>query len=151
MRLSGSAIILTVLALSLSGLSGCTSWHNCVKTFIGTSTQDVEDARNTALTKVFDYDYDTCYAKMEKLLKLMRKASVYAKNNEMIAFYYIDPNDTPVGIFFKKIDPAHTQVEVSSLSTPVKETIAKNLFSETTPDVTERKPLFKPAKKNRDY
>ena len=81
--------------------------------------------------KVFEYDYKTCYEKTEALLKKMPFVNIYAKDKGMIAIYYINPDTTPVGIFFKEVDATHTQVEISSESTVAKEWIAKNIFSET--------------------
>ncbi len=122
-------LVMMVLASLL--VSGCATPGNIWKTLLGVSTQEVEDFRATASVKVFDYDYKTCYEKTEGLLKKMPFVSIYTKNDAMIAVNYINPDTTPVGIFFKSVDPARTQVEVSSPSTPTKEWVAKNIFSET--------------------
>jgi len=97
--------------------------------FLGVSIKGVTDARVDAMTKVFDYDYKTCYEKTDALLRKIPNASVYRKEKDMIAIYVIDPNTTPVGVFFREIDPGHTQVEVSSESTPTKELVANSIFS----------------------
>ena len=119
-------------------LSGCATPAELLKGFLGISTKELEEGRSDALVKVFDYNYDTCYKKVESIVKAMPKVSVYARDKGGIAFYYIDPNTTPVGVFFKSIDPAHTQVEISSQDSSAKEWVAKNIFSETvlkaTPD-----------------
>jgi len=123
-----------VICIALSALmTGCVSLKEGVKIFEGTSTKDVEDARKNASVKVFNYGYDICYAKTEKLLQNLTSASIYAKTKDMIAIYYIDPDTTPVGVFFKAVDAAHTQVEVSSPSSPTKEYVAKVIFSGTAP------------------
>ena len=138
--------ILTIF-ISLSVLaSGCITLKEAIKVFEGTSTKDVEDTRKDASVKVFNYDYNTCYAKTEKLLQKLINASIYAKTKEMIAIYYIDPDTTPVGIFFKEIDAAHTQVEVSSPSSPTKEYVAKIVFSEKLPGKTEGRSFIKTRK-----
>lgn len=124
------ALIMCVL------LSGCTTLGNTFKAALGTSTKEIEESRAEASVKVFEYDYKTCYEKMEKLLNRMPLVSIYAKNDEMIAVFYINPDTTPVGIFFKSVDATHTQIEISSPSTVAKEWIAKNVFSET---IVERK------------
>jgi hypothetical protein len=98
------------------------------KGLVGVSTKAVEDARKTALVKVFDNDYKTCYNKTLIALKKMGNVSIYARDRQRIAFYYIDPNTTPVGVFFKKVDDAHTQVEISSQSSTAKESVAKYIF-----------------------
>jgi len=121
--------LIAVLAACLL-LSGCATLGNVWTEFLGVSTQGIEAARPDAMTKVFEYDYKTCYAKAEALLKRMPRTSIYAKNAGMIAVYVINPNTTPVGLFFTEIDATHTKVEVSSPSTPVKEWVAKNIFTE---------------------
>ena len=119
-------------------LSGCATPVELLKGFLGISTKELEEGRPDALVKVFDYNYDTCYKKVSSIIKAMPKVSIYAQDKGVIAFYYIDPNTTPVGVFFKEIDPAHTQVEISSRDSNAKEWVAKNVFSETvlkaTPD-----------------
>ena len=112
-------------------LSGCATPGETLKEFLGNSTKALEECRKDAAVKIFDYDYDTCYKKTEAILKKMLKVSIYAQDKHLIAFYYIDPNTTPVGVFFKEIDPAHTEVEVASEDPDAKEWVAKNVFSET--------------------
>lgn len=121
--------ILIILSVSVI-LSGCATPTELLKEFLGVSTKELEEARKDAAVKVFDYSYDTCYKKTEAIIKAMPKVSVYAQNEEMIAFYYIDPNTTPVGAFFKRVDPAHTQVEISSQDLNSKAWVARNVFSE---------------------
>ena len=112
-------------------VSGCATPGNIWKSFLGVSTQDLEDRRPEAAVKVFEYDYKTCYEKTEELLKRMPSVNIYARDKGMIAIFYINPDTTPVGIFFKEVDATHTQVEISSESTVAKDWIAKNIFSET--------------------
>ena len=121
--------IIAVSAVCLF-MCGCATPGNVWKEFVGVSTKGVEDARADALTKVFDYNYKTCYEKVEALLKKMPHVSIYHKDRGMIAVYVINPNTTPVGIFFKETDAGHTQVDISSESTPTKEWVANNIFSE---------------------
>lgn len=123
-------VILSLCAACLF-LNGCATTPDIFKKFAGVSTKELEDLRKDAKVKVFDYDYNTCYEKVEKIIKAMPKTSIYAKDKGMIALYYIDPNTTPVGVFFKEIDAAHTQVEISSPGPDAKEWVAKNVFSET--------------------
>lgn len=114
-------------------LSGCATISEDFKGVIGISTKVLEDERKNAIAKTFDYDYATCFAKVEKAIPAMAnvKTSVYDKsiNKGMIALYYVDINTTPVGIFFKEVDKTHTEVEVSSASPTAKELIAKELFA----------------------
>lgn len=137
------AVILLVIAAG--SLSGCVTGKFDWKWLIGTSTKDVEDARKDAITKVFDLDYDTAYTKVRDAIKNIkiketstyaikgatRDISIYAgsKAQKMIALYYININTTPVGIFFKDIDNAHTEIAVSSQSPSAKAFISGQIFS----------------------
>ncbi|MCX5678377.1 MAG: hypothetical protein NTY76_04640 [Candidatus Omnitrophica bacterium] len=120
-----------VLLAACALLSGCATPGDVWKEFVGASTKGIEQARADAMTKVFDYDYKTCYEKVEAFVKTMPNVSIYSKDKGMIAIYVINPNTTPAGIFFKEIDSTHTQVDVSSESTPTKEWVANSIFSET--------------------
>ena len=122
--------VVAMFALCLV-MSGCATSGNIWKEIAGTSTQEIEETRVDAVSKVFEYDYKTCYFNVEKLLNKMPKISIYSKDNSTIAVYFINPDTTPVGLFFKEIDSTHTQVEISSPSTPAKEWVAKNIFTET--------------------
>ena len=122
-----------IIAVSVMCLfmCGCATPGNVWKEFVGVSTKGIEDARVDAMKKIFDYDHKTCYEKVEALLKKMPDVSVYYKDKGMIAIYVTNPNTTSVGIFFGSPDASHTQVDVSSESTPTKEWVANSIFSET--------------------
>lgn len=130
MRSYKAGIFAVSLALVVFSLSACATPGDWVRGIAGTSTRELRDARDTALKKTFDYDYNTCYLKMEAVLKKMPHVSMYAREAGLIAVNYIHPNTTAVGIFIMPIDKTRTQVAVSSLSTPSKEWIARNLFAE---------------------
>lgn len=120
--------LVVILALAVA-ISGCVRMDEALRGAWGASTKILQDGRKDAVTEVFNYDYGTCYEKTEKILKILSKASIYSKNKEMIALYYIDPNTTPVGIFFKEIDSAHTELQVSSPGLGAKDAVAKYIFS----------------------
>jgi len=109
---------------------GCGTLKEAGKGFLGISTRSLEDARSSAITKRFNYDYSACYAKAEEILKRM-KAYIYAQGvkRHMIAVYVSEWDTTPVGLFFKEIDANNTQIEVSSLSTYAKEFISGKVFA----------------------
>lgn len=121
--------ILLVLSVSVF-LSGCATPADMAKNFLGISTKELQERRKGALRKVFDYDYAACYNKVENILTGMPRVSIYAKEKDKIALFYIDPYNTPVGVFFIEVDQTHTQVEISSPSSAAKEWVAKNVFSE---------------------
>ncbi|MDD5422370.1 MAG: hypothetical protein WC592_07745 [Candidatus Omnitrophota bacterium] len=128
MRSSYLSVIFASAVLIMS-MSGCASFRENLKVVAGISTKDIEACRKDALVKVLDCDYKTCYENTEKLLKKVPRAPIYARTKDMIAIYYLDPNTTPVGIFFKEIDATHTQVEVASPASGNKQYIADCVFS----------------------
>ena len=130
MRSYKFVIIPVLLVLAAAYMTGCATTDDWFKGLIGASTASVESARKNAVSKVFDYDYRTCYDKMKKLLEEMPQVSVYAKKPGLIAVYYNSVNTTPVGVFFKITDEKKTQVEIASPSSSARDWVAKNLFSE---------------------
>lgn len=111
-------------------ISGCASVKEMAKGIAGVSTNAIEKSRASAKVKTFDYDYFTCYTKTLDILKNIG-AYIYAQDikKHMIALYLSQEDTTEVGIFFKEINSASTQVEVSSPSTHAKERIANTLFT----------------------
>jgi hypothetical protein len=114
----------------LVSLLGCSIIKEVTRGFVGISTKALEDARGQAITKTFKYNYNTCYDKVKAALTAIG-SYIYAedKNKHMIAIFVSKTDTTAVGIFLKEIDANNTQVEVSSLSTYAKETVAKGVFS----------------------
>ncbi len=110
-------------------LLGCVTITEGAKGVMGVSTRSLEKARKDAIMKTFNYDYLACYAKTLGILKCMN-AYIYMQSIEkhMIAIYVSKEDTTPVGLFFKEIDAANTQVEVSSMSTYAKEFISGQVF-----------------------
>jgi hypothetical protein len=119
-----------IFFIALILISGCASFKENAKCVAGISTKALEDNRKTAIVKVFDSDYFSCYALVADSLKKMG-AYIYAQDikKHMIAIYVSASDTTPVGIFFKEVIKGATQVEVSSPSSYAKEVIAAKLFS----------------------
>ncbi|MFA5156799.1 MAG: hypothetical protein WC532_05340 [Candidatus Omnitrophota bacterium] len=111
-------------------LVGCSTVKEAARGVIGISTKEVEESRKDALVKQFNYSYNDCYDKTMEVLKYIG-AYVYTEDpkKNMIAVYVSASDTTVAGVFFKKIDPANTQVEVASPSTYAKELIAENVFA----------------------
>lgn len=111
-------------------LFGCSTIKEAAKGIAGVSTKILEDGRKGAIRKTFNYDYNTCYNKVRGALK-ETGSYIYAEDpkKQMLAIYVSKTDTTAVGIFFKGIDTANTQIEVSSPSTYAKEHIANMLFS----------------------
>jgi len=139
-------ILFAICYLLFANLIGCATIINGAKGFAGISTKALENGRKEALTKAFNYDYNTCYKETKNILARMG-TYVYAQDakKKMIAFYVSELDTTPVGVFFKEIDANNTQVEVSSPSTSVKEFIAAEVFKSLSP---AEKPAEPDAQKN---
>lgn len=124
--------VLFIICFFVSGISisGCASIKEGTKCLIGVSTKVLEDGRKTAVSKSFNYDYKTSYAKVNDALSAI-KAYYYKKDykRHMIAVYFSHTDTTPVGLFFKEIDANNTLIEVSSPSTFAKESVAKRVFA----------------------
>ncbi|MDD4938864.1 MAG: hypothetical protein PHE18_00450 [Candidatus Omnitrophica bacterium] len=124
-----------IICFLISNLTGCATIIESCKGLAGVSTRSVEDARKNAIKKAYNYDYSSCVSQVRDILKGIR-SYIYADNGrkQMIAVYLSEEDTTPVGIFFKEIDPKSTQVEVSSPSTYAKEFISGKIS-----DVLEKK------------
>lgn len=117
--------VMGLLGFWVITLWGCATIIEGAKGIAGVSTKVLKDNRKSAIKKIFNYDYNTCYANVEKILTHI-KAYTYVKDTKkkMLAIYISKEDTTPVGIFFKEIDKTLTEIEVSSPSTYAKEFIA---------------------------
>ncbi len=108
------------------------------KGFFAISTRELEELKSSALVKIFEYDYETCYEKTLALVEKMPDTKIYVQERGVIAVYCVALNNTPAGIFFEKVDESHTKVLISSPSSMAKDWVASNVFSEKI-----QKPLVK--------
>lgn len=129
-RFSASNYFFICAFLAVIFVSGCASVKETAKGIIGVSTKELYKNRPQAIKKVFSCEYKVCYNETLKILK-DTGAYLYAVDvpNNMAAAYVSQADTTPVGVFFKKLDAADTQIEVSSPSKYAKELIAKNIFT----------------------
>lgn len=111
-------VVMTLITLFLAGLPVMVEYGYA-------------EEREGALAKTFNYDYSTCYWKMNGILRAMPNVSVYSEKYSVISLYYINPNTTPVEVYFTAVDATHTKVEVTSESSSAKNWIAGNIFAET--------------------
>lgn len=132
---AAKGLIFVVCILTLSGCSPLKKITKktadvsgeIVKGIAGISTKVLEDGRKEAIARTFDQDYNKCYGRVEAALRNIG-SYVYARDKKkFIAIYVSQTDTTPVGVFFKEIDSAHTQVEVSSPSTYAKELITNRI------------------------
>lgn len=122
--------VILMFGFWILNLLGCATVVEITKGIAGVSTKDLEENRESAIKKTFNYDYDTCYNKTKEILVKMG-SYIYAQDpkKQMLAIYISETDTTTVGIFFTKIDSNKTQIEISSRSTYGKERIAKRVFS----------------------
>lgn len=125
-----SKLFLVPLCFLIFTLFGCAKAKEAVRGIAGVSTKVLEDNRDTALKKTFNYDCNTAYNKAKEILEKI-DTYIYAEDatKKMIAVYLSEEDTTPVGIFFKEIDAANTEIQVSSPSSYAKELISGKLFS----------------------
>ena len=120
-----------LIAAAVSVMAGCASMEEMGKGFLGISTKEIENNRASSAKKVFSLEYKICYNRALGVLKSI-DSYVYAKDSRknMVAVYVSEADTTPVGIFFRKVDAAHTEVEVSSESTFARDYISGAIFDE---------------------
>ena len=105
-------LVIGLLGYWLIASVGCASLGHRVRGFLGISTKGIENARDKAIVKIVDYDYNSCYKMVEKRLSEI-DAYVYVRRKDLIAVYISSTDTTTAGIFFKEIDKQKTQVEIS--------------------------------------
>ena len=122
-----SLAVLLLVGLIL-GILGCAGVGEGLRGIAGVSTRELEKARPEAIVRNFDCDLATCVRLAEETLSRI-KTHTYAKRQDLIAVYVSQTDTTPVGVFFKAVEPNKTEVAVSSQSTYAKELIASSLFA----------------------
>jgi len=123
-------------------VSGCASFKQATKSFVGVSTKELEDVRSQGVSREFNYDYFTAYSKALDALKTPlgnaaaeqlagNKFYIYEKivARHLIAGYVSESDTTPVGIFFDEIDKNTTRITVASESTFAKDFVAEQIFA----------------------
>lgn len=134
-------ITILIFVLCIFNFIGCAQIKEVSRGIVGISTDQIEEARGKAIKKAFPYDYKTCYEKVTETLKHI-SAYIYTKDAKikLIAIYVSETDTTPVGIFFREVDAANTEIEVSSPSSYAKELIAGKLFTalEKAPEIQEK-------------
>lgn len=124
----GNYFVICVFLLVILA-SGCAGMKEAAKGIIGVSIKELDRNRPAAIKEVFNCEYKICYNETMGIIKEIG-AYIYAidVSNNLVAVYVSREDTTPVGLFFKKLAAAKTQIEVSSPSTYAKELIAKNIF-----------------------
>lgn len=122
--------IIGLLIVLNTGVSHSATHTDIFKAFFAVSTRELEELKSEALVKIFDYGYKACYEKALAVIEKMPDTKIYAQEKGLIAVYCISLNNTPVGVFFEKVDESHTKVLISSASSRAKDWVASNVFSE---------------------
>ncbi|MFH0918668.1 MAG: hypothetical protein V1830_05990 [Candidatus Omnitrophota bacterium] len=113
-------------------LTGCSTFKDAGKGFLGVSTQVLKEKRSQALKKSFALNYDRCYSKVKDILSQKDKESyIYAQEakEKLIAVYLSATDTTVVGIFFTEEPGGNTLIEISSPSIYAKEELANRIFT----------------------
>ena len=130
------------LVIMVLFLTGCAQVKELSKTFWGSSTRALENARKDALSRDYPCSVDECFDAVLSLQKegtsaLTNRLGIFDvfikdRNQRHIVVIGIEGNvnTTEVGIFFNQIDPKKVKVEISSLSTSAKEKLATAIFKE---------------------
>lgn len=130
------------LGCLLLALTGCAGVCETAKKVWGSSTQALEEARVDGISKVYNCTFDECF---EAALSLDRNNE--SLKSKTLKFYEVFIRDriksliivmgiegnvdtTEVGIFFSRLSPQMTKIEISSLSTTAKEKVARAVFAE---------------------
>ena len=121
-------IVVGLLGCWAVGLLGCACLKEGLKGFLAVSTKEIENARDKAIVKIVDYDYNSCYQKVEAKLAAIG-SYIYAQRKDLIAVYISSTDTTPAGIFFKEINKQKTQLEIVSPAADTKEYLAAKIFA----------------------
>lgn len=108
----------------------------------GSSTRALEEARDQAISKTYNCDFDACYDAVLEIVK-ERKYVLFVKerSNKRLVVMGIPGNvdTTEAGIFFRELKGSEVQIEVSSLSSTAKERVAQAVFDELDKKFEEQK------------
>jgi hypothetical protein len=119
-------IVFSVVALFM--VSGCASLQEGTRGFLGTSVKPVEASRKTAVKRSIAGDYPQVYA---NVLAELQKAGYYVYRQDaqakFIAFYFSTEDTTVCGVFFSQAEPGHTEIEIASPSSYLRDAVAAKL------------------------
>jgi len=112
--------VIGIILIGASSLSGCCSIKNIPDYIAGTYVKQPEEGTPGRYIETFDYSYPICFEKALGTLKELGVAVRYksVKKRTILAWYFDGIYDrtidtTKVGIYFKKITPEKTQVDVA--------------------------------------
>ena len=122
------AMLLAGLGCWILGLAGCACITEGTRQFLSISTKELENVRGGAIVKIVDYDYSSCYKKVEEVFAAIG-SYIYVKREDLIAVYISKTDTTPAGVFFRRIDEQRTELSIASPAKDTKEYLAEQIFS----------------------
>ena len=123
---------ITVLVLIVFLINGCAGITEFGKTFWGSSTRVLQNARKDALSKTYERPYDVCFNAVKDILE-ENEARIFMEDQEKYTMLIMEIerciSTTEVGIFFVEETPDMTKVEISSISPKAKRISSEFIFS----------------------
>lgn len=123
---------LFLLLLILVSISGCARLTEFKRVIWGSSIRALEDSRGTGLTQIYQCYFLECFNDSINIGQ-EKGYTVFLRSDKrkVIVFMNIPGSidTTEVGVFFKPHQDGETSIEVVSLSTRAKETVAADLFA----------------------
>ena len=120
-----------ILIVFLILISGCASFQEPFKTFWGSSTRALREAKNSQACE-FNCSYNDCFSNSLKILKGIR-ANIFINNKSRREIVVVNVKDsidtTEVGIFFMELGNNKVKIKVTSLSPRAVDAVANDLFS----------------------
>lgn len=137
---------ITLIIFILFSTSGCAKIMEPImeppRVLWGSSTRALEAARDQAISKTYNCDFNACYDAVLEIIK-ERKYVLFInqRSKERIVVLGIPGNvdTTEVGIFFSKLKTSEIKIDISSLSSTAKERVASAIFEELDKKFEERK------------
>ena len=124
---------IALLLIPIFIFAGCASVVEVPKTFWGSSTRALEEARVNALSKTYACSFRDCYQAVLLIAK-ENEYQVFIKDmaRQVIVLMKIPTSvdTTEVGIFFTELNGPQVKIYISSLSSHAKRVVAEALFSE---------------------
>lgn len=122
-------LIIVVILFSV----GCGHISEGVRSFWGSSTKALEEARMDAARNIYTASWSDCFNQVLAIAK-ERKLTVFIsdKRKKLIVLMGIPKSidTTEVGVFFSDLGVDKTEVEVDSLSIEAQETASEIIFSD---------------------
>jgi len=108
--------------------AGCACLKEGTRGFLGISTREIENARDKAIVRIVDYDYNSCFKMVEARLAEI-ESYIYTKRRDLIAVYISPTDTTPAGVFFREVDGQKTELSIASPAADTREYLAEKIFS----------------------